>query len=49
MHGSKVVTRNTFHGDPKPSLWRWRAQAGRCHVEFCILCLIVVAKTWHSI
>ena len=27
MHGSKVMTRSTFHGDPRPSLWRWRAQA----------------------
>ena len=22
MHGSKVMTINTFHGDPRPSLWR---------------------------
>ena len=22
MHGLKVVTINTFHGDPRPSLWR---------------------------
>ena len=28
MYGSKVMTRNTFHGDHRPSLWRWRAQAG---------------------
>ena len=33
MYGSKVMTRNTFHGDHRPSLWRWRAQAGRSHVE----------------
>ena len=29
MHRSKVMTRNTFHGDSRPCLWRWRAQAGR--------------------
>ena len=33
MHGSKVMMRNTFHGDPRPSLWRWRARAGRFQVE----------------
>ena len=27
------MTINTFHGDHRPSLWRWRAQAGRFHVE----------------
>ena len=32
-HGSKVITRNTFHGDPRQSLWRWRAQAGRSQVK----------------
>ena len=32
-YGSKLVTRNTFHGDPTLSLWRWRAQAGSSHVE----------------
>ena len=26
-HGSKIMTKNTFHGDPRQSLWRWRAQA----------------------
>ena len=26
-YGSKVMTRNTFHGDPRQSLWLWRAQA----------------------
>ena len=29
----EVMTRNTFHGDPRPSLWRLRAQAGRSHVK----------------
>ena len=29
---SKVMTRNTFHGDPRPSLWRWRTRADRSHV-----------------
>ena len=24
----------TFHGDPRPSLWRWRAQAGRSRGKF---------------
>ena len=33
MYGSKVMTRSTFHGDRRPSLWRWRAQAGKSHVE----------------
>ena len=32
-YGLKVVTTNTFHGDPRQSLWRWTAQAGRSHVE----------------
>ena len=27
MHGSKVMTINTFHSDLRPSLWRWRAPA----------------------
>ena len=33
--GSKVMTRNIFHGNPisKLSLWRWRAQADRSHVD----------------
>ena len=30
-HGSKVMARNTFNGDPRPSLWR--AQAGRSQVK----------------
>ena len=25
VHGSKVMRINTFHGDPRPSLWRRRA------------------------
>ena len=35
MYGSKVMTGNTFHGDHRSSLWRWRAQAGpgRFHVK----------------
>ena len=33
MHGSKVVTINTFHGDPRPSLWRRIAQADSSHIE----------------
>ena len=24
---------NTFHGDPRPSLWRWRAPADSSHIE----------------
>ena len=49
MHGSKLFARNTFDGVHRPSLWRWRAQASRCQVEFCILYLIVVAMRWHSV
>ena len=33
MHGSNAITRNTFRGDPRPSLWRWIAEAGRYQVE----------------
>ena len=33
MHGSKVMTMNTFHGDPRPSLWRCRAPADSSHIE----------------
>ena len=32
-YGSKVMTRNTFQGNPRPSLWIWRAQEGRSHVD----------------
>ena len=32
-YGFKVMKRSTFHADPRPSLWRWRAQAGRSHVD----------------
>ena len=28
----KVRTKNIFYGNPRPSLWTWRAQAGR----FCV-------------
>ena len=27
------MMRNTFQGDPRPSLSRWRAQAGRYQIE----------------
>ena len=33
MCGSKVMTRITFNGDPRPFLWRWRAPADRPHVD----------------
>ena len=33
MHGSKVMTINTFQGDPRLSLWRWRATADSSHIE----------------
>ena len=33
MHGSKVMTINTFHGDPKSSLWILREPEDRSHIE----------------
>ena len=34
-HGSKVITRNTFHGDPRLSkLWRWRARRSQVERQF---------------
>ena len=29
----EVMTVNTVHGDPRPSLWQWRAPADSSHVE----------------
>ena len=33
VHGSKVMTIDTFHGDPRLSLWQWRAPAESSHIE----------------
>ena len=27
------MTKNTFHGDPRPSLWRWNIPVNRFHVD----------------
>ena len=33
MHGSKVMTINTFHGDPRPSLWTLSEPEDPSHIE----------------
>ena len=33
MHGLKVMTINTFHSDPRPSLWISREPEDKSHIE----------------